>query len=174
MVSDDLDPRVWGPPGPGRGPMLGDRGTCGFCGYGDGYLGEQGDETTQELHAAVRTGEPGHWTYAPHPNAQGPDGQLITWCGLCVGGLAHKYQRYDDTNLRALFISSKVRLELDGLRWSHWETDRGEEDDKLRALHGEDVAIHMDKLRIERDIRDMQDELFRRAGFDLTTRGWRP
>lgn len=157
--------------------MAGESGTCGFCGTGEGWLGEQGDESTQYLHSAVRTGEPGDWKYERHPNAvpdygeeeKGP-GQHIIWCGGCVGGLAHKYQRFDDTNLHALFISYKVRLELDGLRWTHWE-ERSEE--FRRAHPPDDTAIHMDKLRVEREITDMQNEKFRRVGFDLTSREWR-
>jgi hypothetical protein len=150
----------------------GEPGTCGFCGVGGGYLGEQGDDVSQLLHAAVRSGEAGDWSYAPHPNAYG-DCQLVRWCGECVGGLAHKYQRYDDTNLRALFLSSRLRLELDGLRWTLWEADEGPERVALKKL-ADDPAVHLEKLRARTDVGDMQNELFRRAGFDLTTRGWRP
>lgn len=153
-------------------------GTCGFCGIGDGYLLETGDETSQILHAAVRTGDtPDEWKYTPHPGAYDEFRQSIVWCGQCVGGLKHKYQRYDDTNLRALFISSKVRLELDGMRWTHWEVDRGEEKDALNKHHPrDDQAVHMEKLRIERDLRDIQQEIFRRYGHDLTQGPdpWRP
>lgn len=149
-------------------------GTCSFCGYGDGHLGDQGDETTQYMQGVVRTGEVGEWTYEPHPNAYGDDGRTVTWCGHCVGGLAHKFQRYDDANLHAAHVAGKVRLELDGLRWTHWEVE-GRERDQLRKHHPQDDgAIHLEKLRLERDLTDMQDEKFRRAGFDLTTRGWRP
>lgn len=145
-------------------------GTCGFCGYGEGYLGEMGDETTQLLSGTVREGEPGDWTYKQHPNAAG---MRITWCGECVGGLKHKYQRHDDTNLRAEYLSTKLRLELDGIRWAGWEADEGKERDAIKPLL-DDPAIHLDKLRMERDIRDMENEQFRRYGHDLTKRGWRP
>lgn len=154
-------------------------GTCGFCGHGGGHLGDQGDESTQTLHATVVTvDESGERSYSTHPNAYGhldEDGnetlkQRITWCGHCVNGLAHKYQRYDDTNLHGIAVSYKVRLELDGIRWTHWE-ERGEGFKK--AHPADDPAIHLEKLRIESDLRDIQNEQYRRAGFDLTSRGWR-
>lgn len=137
-------------------------GTCGFCGYGDGWLGEQGDETTQTLHAAVRSGEPGNYSYAPHPNATGYLDQTILWCGSCYRGLRHKYQRYDDTNLRAHFLSSKLRLELDGLRWVGWDVN--EEERPIVKKYLDDPALHLEKLRIDRNIADMQEEQFRRYG----------
>lgn len=154
-------------------------GTCGFCGEGGGWLGDQGDETSTWLHSAVRHGEPGNWTYERHPNAD-PDpmrGQRIRWCGQCVRGLIHKFQRYDDTNLRALVISSKVRLELDGPRWSLWDLDEVERA-KIAPLYRDDMAIHRDKLILESDLRLAQEEEFRRYGHDLTAEGrhtqWRP
>jgi hypothetical protein len=112
-------------------------GSCGFCGHGDGWLGEQGDETTQSLHGALR----------------------------------HKYQRYDDTNLRALFLSTKLRLELDGIRWVGWEANDGEEREAVRK-YLDDTAVHMEKLRAESDLRDMQEEQFRRYGHPPRD-GWR-
>lgn len=155
--------------------MNGDPGTCAFCGFGGGYLGDQGDETTQYLRGAVRTGEPGSYEYTQHPNSHGNPPQTVTWCGQCVGGLKHKHQRYDDTNLRAALIAGKVRLELDGLRWSHWEVDRGEEKEAFTRAHPpDDTAIHLDKLRCERDVKDAENETFRRYGHDLTKQGWRP
>jgi hypothetical protein len=153
----------------------GEAGTCGFCGFGEGYLGEQGDETTTRLHAAVRSGEPGNWTYEAHPNAlPATECQLIVWCGMCVGGLAHKWQRYDDTNLRALMLSTQLRLEMDGLRWTLWQRS-GDEDDPL-VKYGDDPAVHLEKLRAQRDLEDMNKEVFRRYGHDLTKMypGWRP
>lgn len=152
----------------------GEPGTCGFCGYGGGYLGEMGDEKSERLHAAVRTGESGQWEYKHHPNAYGEHCMEITWCGECFGGLAHKFQRYDDTNLRALEISYKVRLELDGIRWSHWETDLGEENERVKKIHApDDAAVHMEKLRVERDLGQIQQEFFRRFGHG-PQEGWRP
>jgi hypothetical protein len=150
-----------------------DPGTCAFCGFGDGWLGEQGDETTQRLHSAVRTGEPGDWNYEPFPGSR--SASTITWCGNCVGGLKHKYQRYDDSNLRALQVSYKVRLSLDGIRWDFWEYDEDERKKVIEAgRHPDDPAVHMEKLRIERDLQDIQNEIFRRYGHDLTQQGWRP
>lgn len=145
----------------------GEFGFCGFCGTGGGHLGDQGDERSQTLHAAVRTGEPGNWKYEAHPFAL-DDGtgykQSILWCGGCYEGLEHKYQRYDDTNLHALLISYKVRMELDGIRWTHWE----ERSEAFRKAHpADDIAVHMDKLRIEREIGDLQEERFRRYNPDL-------
>lgn len=148
----------------------GDPGTCGFCGHGDGWLGEMGDEHTQYLHSTVRKGDPPDWSFERHPGALKDDPQHITWCGNCIGGLAHKYQRYDDTNLRALLISSQLRLQMDGLRWVVWEADG----DPAILAQQDDPAIHLEKLGLERAIGDMQNETFRRAGFDLTTREWRP
>lgn len=150
---------------------MAEQGTCAFCGFGQGYLGEQGDETTQYLNSVVRRGEAPDWQYETHENAWG-NGNYVTWCGNCLGGLKHKFQRYDDTNLRALYLSSKMRLELDGLRWFIWEADDEEKD--VARRYKDDPAIHLDKLRLERSITDMENEQFRRAGFDLTTRGWRP
>jgi hypothetical protein len=146
-------------------------GSCGFCGHGDGWLGEQGDETTQSLHGAVRTGEPGDYKYTGHPNALGQYKQTIVWCGSCYRGLRHKYQRYDDTNLRALFLSTKLRLELDGIRWVGWEANDGEEREAVRK-YLDDTAVHMEKLRAESDLRDMQEEQFRRYGHPPRD-GWR-
>lgn len=150
--------------------MTYDSGTCGFCGAGDGHLGETGDESSQYLSAVVRTGEAPDWKYDQHPN--GNDGMMV-WCGHCVSGLAHKFQRYDDHNLRAKFLSYKVRNEMDGPRWSLWEAQEGPERDALLKLK-DDQAVHLEKLHVERELEDMQQEQFRRAGFDLTSRGWRP
>lgn len=149
--------------------MSGDYGTCAFCGIGDGHLGETGDEQSQLLHAAVRSGEAPNWKYTTHPNA--PDHNFVRWCGRCIGGLAHKFQRYDETNLHALHMATMVRLELDGLRWSGW-TDKAVREQPLG--HADDPAIHLDKLKLREMLQDIQNENFRRAGFDLTTRGWRP
>lgn len=146
-------------------------GTCSFCGFGDGCLGEQGDEMTQYLHGAVRHGEAPDWTYQQHPNAWGDPPQRVTWCGMCVGGLIHKFQRYDDTNLHAAHIAGQVRLELDGLRWSGWDEKKVREQP---LGHADDPGIHLEKLALSRIVDDMQNEKFRRAGFDLTTRRWRP
>lgn len=144
-------------------------GTCGFCGFGDGHLGEQGEDLSQVLHAAARFGEPGKWTYSRHPGAFG-DGQRIHWCGQCVAGLKHKYQRYDDGNLRALGVSYRVRLELDGLRWTAWDKDVDP-----GVYPPDDPAVHAEKLRGQRDLADIETEQSRRAGFDLVAnRGWRP
>ena len=158
--------------------MPGESGTCGFCEIGDGWLGDQGDESPQYLHSAVKTGEPGDYSYERHPNAL-PDshdpsrpGQRIMWCGQCMGGLKHKFQRYDDHNLKAEHMALKFWLELDGPRWGAWEADTPEEKAVARRYQ-DDVAIHMDKLNRERRVSDLQNELFRRAGFDLTSRGWR-
>lgn len=145
-------------------------GTCGFCGYGGGWLGEQGDETTQHLHSAVRSGKFGNYEYKPHPNSSGYLDQTIIWCGSCYRGLRHKYQRYDDTNLRAIFLSTKLRLELDGLRWVGWEADEDERTHVRKYL--DDTAVHMEKLRAESDLRDMQEEQFRRYGHPPKD-GWR-
>lgn len=155
--------------------MSGDSGTCSFCGFGDGHLGETGDETTQYMHSAVRTGEQ-PWSYEPHPNAWGGHSQSVTWCGNCVGGLAHKFQRYDDVNLRAAHVAGKVRMELDGIRWVHWDTasDRDENAAVKKHHPQDDPAVHMEKLNLARDLDDMQNEELRRAGFDLATNGWRP
>lgn len=160
----------------------GDSGTCGFCGYGDGYLGEQGDESTMYLHSAVRTGEPGDWKYERHPNAL-PEtsadgtamspGQRIIWCGNCVSGLKHMFQRLDDHNLKAEHMALKFWLELDGPRWGAWSAETDEER-AVTKKYQDDLAIHLDKLHRERRVGLLQQELFRRAGFDLTTRGWRP
>jgi hypothetical protein len=156
----------------------GDAGTCGFCGTGDGWLGDQGDDSTQYLHSAVRTvDEDGEFHYEPHPGARpdswAPDnpGQTIIWCGHCVGGLEHKFQRYDDLNLRAEHTALSLWLEMDGPRWSVFHGD--EEDQETFRKYRDDLAIHADKLRREQRVADLQNELFRRAGFDLTTRGWR-
>jgi hypothetical protein len=148
-----------------------EQGTCGFCGTGDGHLGEQGDETSQTLHGSVRTGHAPDWEYKRHPNAD--DTGQILWCGQCVGGLHHKFQRYDDHNLRAKFLAYKVWNEMDGPRWALWEASDGAERDALRQLK-DDMAVHAEKLYVEREVQLMQDEQFRRAGFDLTTRGWLP
>lgn len=153
-----------------------DSGTCAFCGFGDGRLGETGDEATQYLHAAVRIGKPGHWDYKTFPGAR--QGSMIAWCGECVGGLKHKFQRYDDTNLRALEMSYKVRMAMDGPRWIFWDLAGEKQDiDRQNVIDSgfspDDIAVHMEKLRIESDLGDIQNELSRRVGFDLTTRGWR-
>ena len=158
--------------------MTGKNGTCGFCGFGDGWLGDQGDESTQYLHSAVKSGTPGDWKYDRHPNAledshrPGEPGQTIIWCGHCVGGLKHKFQRYDDHNLQAEFQALKFWLELDGPRWGAWEA-HSDEEKQIVKKYQDDVAIHMDKLGRQKRVHDIQNELFRRAGFDLTTRGWR-
>jgi hypothetical protein len=73
----------------------GDCGTCGFCGYDNGYLGEQGDETTRYLHGAVGTGTPGDWKYQKYPNALEPDRSTVTWCENCV---AHAPHYLDDSD----------------------------------------------------------------------------
>jgi len=152
----------------------GEPGTCGFCGFGDGWLGGQGDEGTQTLHSSVRK-EDGN--YERHPNSHGYLNQYITWCGGCVGGLKHKWQRYDDHNLNAKFQTESLRMKMDGFRWPASEVSRDDEvSEEAREAAKElldDPAIHLDKLRLETDINDMQNEIFRRAGFDLTTRGWR-
>jgi hypothetical protein len=163
----------------------GDSGTCGFCGTGDGYLGDQGDESTTYLHSTVATRdeETGEWTYETHPGAR-PDylgdgkygdkpGQTIIWCGHCVSGLKHLFERHDDHNLRAEFTALSLWQELDGLRWATWVSE-GEVEEKAFKKVRDNPAIHLEKLRRERRVRLMQDELHRRAGFDLTTRGWRP
>lgn len=148
-------------------------GTCGFCGIGDGWLGEQGDESSQYLHSSVRTGTPGDWKYTPHENALDGDNQYIMWCGSCVRGLIHKYQRYDDTNLRALLLSTQLRLELDGIRWTLWSAE-GDERDALKKTQ-DDPSIHLDKLSLESNLYHMQAEQSRRYGLDLTLTGrWRP
>lgn len=153
--------------------QIGDPGVCGFCGIGAGYLGDQGDESTQILHSAVRSGEPGNYSYKPHPGALKSNyGQQIVWCGNCIGGLTHKWQRYDETNLRALLLSNKLRLELDGLRWVGWETHSDREQEAV-AKYLDDPSLHLEKLQIRRELEDLENEQFRRAGFDLTTRGWR-
>lgn len=151
--------------------MAYEQGVCSFCGTGGGHLGDQGDERSQHLHGAVRKGEPGTWEYERHPNAD--DSGTVLWCGNCISGLTHKFQRYDDTNLRAKYLSYKVRLEMDGLRWSLWDASEGAEREALQQLK-DDPSIHLEKLGIERELYDMQQEMFRRAGFDLTTRDWRP
>ncbi len=152
---------------------MADSGTCGFCGFGDGRLGDQGDESTQLLHAAIRVGKPGEWSYGKHPNALEPHKQSVVWCGHCVSGLAHKFQRLDDHNLNAEFMAMSFWLELDGPRWGAWEA-RTEDDRAAAKKYQDDVAVHMDKLNRQRRLDDLQNEKFRRAGFDLTTRGWRP
>lgn len=139
-------------------------GTCGFCGEGGGYLGGQGDESSRILHAAVRTGEAGQWEYHMHPNAF--DGQQIQWCGMCVRGLIHKFQRYDDTNLRAVYLSYKLRLELDALRWINWEVT--EEERPITKQYADDPAIHMEKLNISDEIPILFAEMRRRMGIDIT------
>jgi hypothetical protein len=154
----------------------GDPGTCGFCGVGNGYLGDQGDESTQYLHSSVRTGKPGAWKYETHPGAV-PDSkgskyrQQIIWCGHCVGGLKHKYQRLDDHNLAVKHTVYQLWNEMDGPRWAaHFAKEGQTAMKKIR----DDPSVHMEKLHVERELGDMQNELFRRAGFDLTTRDWRP
>ena len=160
----------------------GDPGTCGFCGEGGGWLGEQGDEGTQYLHSSVRTGEPGAWKYEAHPGALKKGGGShpppIIWCGNCVGGLGHKFQRLDDHNLRAEHLALKFWLELDGPRWAAWEAQSWEapsgEGEAVSRKYQDDPAVHLEKLARERRASDLQNELLRRAGFDLTGRGWRP
>ena len=158
--------------------MPGKTGTCGFCGTGDGYLGDQGDESTQYLHSSVRSGEPGKWEFAPHPNSLPAShdktklGQSIIWCGRCLGGLKHKFQRHDDHNLSSEHLALKFWLELDGPRWGAWDASTPEIKDVVRKYQ-DDSSIHMQKLGRERMVSDIQNELFRRAGFDLTSRGWR-
>lgn len=158
--------------------MPGESGICGFCGFGEGYLGDQGDERSQHLHSAVRSGNPSDWKFERHPNAL-PDhndptkpGQSILWCGNCMGGLEHKFQRYDDHNLNAEHLALKFWLELDGPRWGAWDAITPEEKEVVRR-YKDDPAIHMEKLGRERRVDDLQNEIFRRAGFDLTSRGWR-
>jgi hypothetical protein len=144
----------------------GDPGTCGFCGAGGGYLGEQGDDLSQRLHSAVRTGSsPDTYKYKTHPNAYNQN--YVMWCGQCVGGLKHKFQRYSDTNLNALIASYQLRLEMDGVRWAGWEF-------KEARKYGDDPAIHLDKLHIMRDLEDARNERLRRYGHDLTRKGFRP
>lgn len=158
--------------------MAGKSGTCGFCGYGDGWLGDQGDESTVYLPSVVRVGDsPDEWKYERHPNAlpdYGSDedkpGQSIIWCGNCVGGLKHLWQREDDQNLNAEKMALGIWLELDGLRW---EAHYADKDSPLKKLR-DDPAIHLDKMRRERRYHLAEKEQFRRAGVDLTTRGWRP
>jgi hypothetical protein len=154
--------------------MAGDSGTCGFCGVGGGRLGETGDEMTIYLNSTVRTGDtPDEWKYEAHPNEWSRG--YITWCGHCVGGLAHMWQRHDDQNLNAEFLALSIWLEMDGIRWALWEIDHDDEDQKkLRKLR-DDQGIHMDKLARERRVNYAKLERFRRAGVDLTvSQGWRP
>lgn len=140
-----------------------DPGTCAFCGMGGGYLGGTGDETTQHLHSSVRTGEPGNWKYKTLEGAK--VASYVTWCGMCHRGLAHKYQRYDDHNLRALQVSYEVRLKLDGIRWEFWGATKEE---RAAMIEGgyvpDDIAVHNEKLHVETDLRDIQEEIFRRYG----------
>jgi hypothetical protein len=150
----------------------GDPGTCGFCGTGDGWLGDQGDESTQYLHSSVRTGDPGEWKYEKHPGALKRDKQYIIWCGNCIGGLKHKFQRLDDHNLRAEHTALSLWQQLDGPRWATWNPQDPEEEAAFKKVR-DDPAVHLEKLGRESRINDLQNELFRRAGFDLTTRGWR-
>lgn len=149
-------------------------GTCFFCGVGGGYLGEQGDEMTTTLHSAVRSGEPGAWKYDTPEGAERAG--TVTWCGFCLRGLAHKFQRYDDANLRAALLAGNVRLSLDAPRWVFWEVDDDERAKLIESgLHPDDYALHSEKLRLRRDVDDMQQEVFRRAGVNLVgrDRGWR-
>ena len=146
----------------------GDYGTCGFCGLGNGWLGEQGDESTRHISSVVRSGTPGNWKYKRHENAYG-DGQLITWCGRCVGGLKHYFQRYDDTNLRAKMVAYKLWNQMDAPRFALWETGP-----EISKQYQDDPAIHLEKLRVKDDLILMEKENMRRHGFDLVKDGWRP
>lgn len=154
----------------------GEPGYCGFCGSGGGYLGEQGDEGTQHLHSAVRSGDTiEDWTYDVHPHAvphesDGRPGQYIVWCGRCVSGLRHKYQRLSDHNLHVQHRIYELWLEMDAPHWSIWDAKPG---DPERALL-DDPSVHLEKVHREREVTDMLHELQRRAGYDLTRDDWRP
>lgn len=147
-----------------------DIGTCGFCGGGDGWLGEMGDETTERLEGVVRVGLAGKWTYEPHPNMISGHGRYVVWCGGCLGGLKHKFQRLDDHNLQAEKQALSFWLALDGLRWESWGVD-GEEYE-IANSYRDDTAVHIQKLSRRRRLHLLQAEQMRRAGAPLTSQGW--
>lgn len=158
--------------------MVGRLGFCGFCGGGDGYLGEQGDETSEILPATVRTGDgPDTWAYAPHDNAlPGRDiPQQIQWCGCCIAGLRHKFQRLDDHNLRAKLTAYRLWQEMDGVRWSvAWppQDATGADEPEPGRFAVDDWVVHMNKIFRDRDIEHMEAEMARRMGADLQAQGW--
>jgi len=141
--------------------MAYESGVCGFCGTGGGWLGEQGDERSQHLHGAVRTGEPGHWKYEKHPNST--ESRRVLWCGGCDEGLAHKYQRLDDHNLNTKYRVYKLWNEMDGPRWSLWEMEKDEPGREAAKAMQDDPGVHIEKLSVEREIGDMWREIVRRV-----------
>jgi hypothetical protein len=142
----------------------GEDGWCGFCNGGGGHLGETGDERSLYLRASVRTGTPGAWTYEPHPHTL-PDVavNLILWCGVCDDGLAHRFARYDDQNLRAILAANKCRLFIDPLRWDAWELSAGTQEYEDALVTQDDTAVHVEKLNIQTFIELTGRELKRRG-----------
>jgi len=145
--------------------MPGQQGECGFCGT------RVEDVAPVTLPSAVRSGTPeSGFHYAPHPNAlpdsQGRPGQRINWCGSCVRGLTHKFQRLSDANLHAKLIAYRLWRELDGVHWSLWDDQDALGPVGKAAL--DDPAVHGQKLTRDQEIDDMEAEVARRAGADLT------
>lgn len=143
---------------------IGYDGWCGFCGAGDGHLGEQGDERSELLNAAVRSGEGPYWNYAAHPGAIKNDhGGLtfgILWCGICDLGLAHKYQRFTDHNLQVQLMIYKTWNDLDGCKWDLWNLPQ--DDPAWKNI--DDPAIHLVKRRRQDEIPLLEREVERRKG----------
>lgn len=137
-------------------------GYCGFCGAGNGHLGDQGDDSSEFLPSFVRTGVPGRYKFASHPNACESDRQWISWCGSCTDGLAHKFQRLDNRNLEAVLASSELLLSLDPIRWDAWDALPGPEFDEAVA-RSDDPSVHAGKLVTEREIILIRRELARRS-----------
>lgn len=142
---------------------IGYSGWCGFCGAGDGRLGEQGDERSHWMHSAVNVGTKIDRNYEYHPGSikSRVTGELtsrILWCGNCDEGLTHRYLRYSDDNLEAMLTVYKLWHELDPPKWYLWEVT-----DKDRAAReSDDPAIHVDKVNRQDEIALIQREWRRR------------
>lgn len=144
--------------------MNGD-GTCGFCGRGDGHLGEQGDERSEYLEALARTGVPGEWVYEPLAVMADSNGQIL-WCGTCLRGLAHRFQRFDDRNLFARQASYELYLTIDPVRWSSSRPTPASE----HRLVPDDFAVHVQKVSMSDEVALIAAELTRRRGQE--PQGW--
>lgn len=125
---------------------------CAFCDRT--HLGDQGDETTQYLEGVVRVGRD---RFVDHPYAHN---RRVLWCGVCAEGRKHKYQRYDNQNLRGLLAGIKARLEVDPIKWYLWEFDANGPRIEEEA---DDFLVHNHKLDLADSIPQIEAELVERT-----------